>query len=137
MNHKKINEEEDVDKEPDYLFLVKKNRAAFLISQLVELNLKVKEFASAMNPDHTILVIYFSNEVLDQMAEISDVKCRLLDYNESLNFKNHAEELYEQFQARQKQFLMQQVFEQEIDIDYYNKVGIIIDHFPLHDEFRK
>ena len=45
INHKKINEE-DVDSEPDYLIVVKKNRAAFLINQLVELNLTVKEFPS-------------------------------------------------------------------------------------------
>ena len=45
MNHKKFYEEE-FDQEADYLFVVKKNRAAFLISQLLELNLVIKEFPS-------------------------------------------------------------------------------------------
>jgi hypothetical protein len=31
---------------------------------------------------------------------------------------------------------MNKIFEQEIDLDYYKKVGVIVDHFPLHDEFK-
>jgi len=64
-----------------------------------------------------VLVIYFSNEVLDYMAEIYKVKCRLLDYNQTVPFKTHAEDIFEQFQARQKQFLMMKIFDEEIDID--------------------
>jgi hypothetical protein len=64
-----------------------------------------------------MLVIYFSDDLLDQMAEIHEVKVRLLDHGQTIQFKNHAEDLYEQFQARQKQFLMMKIFDQEIDID--------------------
>lgn len=128
MNHKKLFDDgQEFDAEADYVFIVKKQRAAFLISQLMDLNIVVKEFTSifiiyhvylgALNPTETMLVIYFSDDTLDKMAEILEVKVRLLDHGSTMPFKNHAEELYEQFQARQKQFLMMKVFEQEIDID--------------------
>lgn len=44
MNHKRIeeNSEDFCDTEPDYMFVVKKNREKFLEMQLQELNLKVK-----------------------------------------------------------------------------------------------
>ena len=116
MNHKMLNEEE-FDTEPDYLFVVKSKRADFLLAQLKEINVRVKEFPSAKNKENTNIIIYFSDDVLDQMAEINRLKCRLLDQNVSTYFKNHAEELFEQFQARQKQFLMLKVLDQEIDID--------------------
>lgn len=45
------------------------------------------------------------------------MKVKLLDSNVSIEFKNHAEDMYEQFEARQKQYLMMKIFEQEIDID--------------------
>lgn len=32
---------------------------------------------------------------------------------------------------------MLKIFEEEIDIEYYNKVGVIIDHFPMHDNFKE
>jgi hypothetical protein len=43
MSHKRLVEVE-CDNEPDYLFVVKKNRAPFLIEQFLQLTLKVKEF---------------------------------------------------------------------------------------------
>ena len=32
-----------------------------------------------MNPDLAILVVLFSDEVLDQMAEINQLKCRIMN----------------------------------------------------------
>ncbi len=29
------------------------------------------------------------------------------------------------------------IFEQELDINYLMKMGVIIEHFPLHDKFNK
>jgi hypothetical protein len=95
MNHKKLFDEMEFDAEPDYCFVVKKARAAFLIQQLIELNLVVKEFAckffsflkyslAALNPTETILVIFFSDDVLDKMAEILEVKVRLLDLGQAV-----------------------------------------------------
>lgn len=63
-----------------------------------------------------MLVIYFSNEILDQVAEIQRVKCRLLTFRISTEFKHYASDMFEQFQARQKQYLMLKIFNEEIDI---------------------
>ncbi len=64
-----------------------------------------------MNKTQTILVIYFSDDTLDKMAEILELKVKLLDSNVAIEFKNHAEDMYEQFEARQKQYLMMKIFE--------------------------
>jgi hypothetical protein len=32
---------------------------------------------------------------------------------------------------------MHKIFEEEIEIEYYKKVGVIIDHFPMHDNFKE
>jgi hypothetical protein len=63
------------------------------------------------------LIIYFADDLLDQVAELNNIEVRLLDKNQTLPFKNFAEDIYEQFNARQKQYLMKTIFEQEIDID--------------------
>lgn len=70
-----------------------------------------------MDNTETIVIVFFSDEVLDIIAETNKVKVRLLDHGEAVQFKNYAEEMYEQFQARQKQYLMMKMFEEEIDID--------------------
>ncbi len=38
----------------------------------------------AMNKTETLLVIYFSDDLLDKMAEIHQVKVRLLDLGQSI-----------------------------------------------------
>ena len=44
-----------------------------------------------------MILIYFPDELLDQMAEIHEVQVRLLDSMQTAPFKDHAEELFEQF----------------------------------------
>lgn len=48
-----------------------------------------------MSNENTILVIYFSDEILDKMAEIFEVQVRLLDYNYNVEFKTYAVEMFE------------------------------------------
>jgi hypothetical protein len=72
---------------------------------------------ASANNQHTILMVYTPDSLLNQMAEIQKVNTRLLDYNTSLPFKTYSSELFEQFQARQKQYLMSKIFESEINID--------------------
>lgn len=64
-----------------------------------------------------MLVIFFSNELLDKVAEVYELPVRLLDMDQAIQFKDYAEEIFEEFQARQKQFLMRKIFEEEIDIE--------------------
>lgn len=59
-------------------------------------------------------MVYFPQEVLDQMAELLDLECRIHDRNETHQFKAYAKDLFEKFQARQNQYLMIKVLEQEI-----------------------
>jgi len=40
-------------------------------------------------------VIYFADDTLDKMAEILELKVRLLDIGQAIEFKNHAQELFE------------------------------------------
>lgn len=62
MNHKKLFDDQEFDAEPDYCIVVKKARAAFLISQLIELNLVVKEFACKLS----LLTSYFYFSCFEQ-----------------------------------------------------------------------
>ena len=52
---------------------MKENLAEFLQSELQKLNLFIKRFVSSKEKDNLILVIYFSDEILDQVAEINEV----------------------------------------------------------------
>lgn len=81
MNHRKVLDEKEYDDEADYMFVVAKKRSAFMKQQLEELHLKVIEFPSLLNPDRVILVIFFSDLVLDLMAENIQIPMRLLDYS--------------------------------------------------------
>jgi hypothetical protein len=55
MNHKKLyDDEEEVDPEADYVFIVKSSKAIILINQLQELNLVIKEFKCKVLLSYTI-----------------------------------------------------------------------------------
>ena len=86
-----------------------------------------------MNKDNDLLVIYFPDSMLDHTAEILKIETDLIDLDQTYPYKNYADELFEAFNARQKHYIMQKIFEKEIDINYYQNVGIIVDHFPLHE----
>lgn len=53
------------------------------------------------------------------MAELDELPVRLLDINYALPFKDYAEDMFEAFQARQKQYLMRKILTQQIDLEYY------------------
>ena len=91
MNHKKLVGGDGVDLEPDYVFIVQKLRAPLLIDGLKDLKIDFKSFTcknlwffnvsfiAALNPDRVLLVIFFSDDLLDEMAEIYELPVRLLD----------------------------------------------------------
>jgi hypothetical protein len=62
--------------------------------------MSITKFLAAMNKDHTIIAINFSDDVLDQVAELEGLEVRLLDLKQTLPYKIHADDLYEQFNAR-------------------------------------
>jgi len=47
--------------------------------------------------DETIIVVYVDDTLLDVMAELLRVKCRMSEYKVQMEFKCYAADLFEQF----------------------------------------
>ena len=94
----------------------------------------MKEFRGS---DLMMVVLYFDDSVVDLMAEINGVECRLSQHNLTQPFKCYAADMFDQFNSRQHQAIIWQTLEDEIDMDYMRKSGVIIDHFPVHMPERK
>ena len=56
--------------------------------------------------DQTIVVIYVDDTLLDVMAELIKVKCRLSNHKCMLEFKCYAADLFEQFDNQQTQAII-------------------------------
>ena len=44
-----------------------------------------------------LFIVYFPDEILDQMAELEELPVQLLDSDNILPFKDYAEDIYEAF----------------------------------------
>ena len=84
-----------------------------------------------------MIVLYFDDSVIDLMGEILGIECRLSKYDCQLPFKCYASDMFDQFNARQLQTIILETLEQEMDIDYLVKSGVILNHFPVHLPERK
>ena len=84
-----------------------------------------------------IMVLYFDDSVLDLMAEIQKVKVKMSQYDCLVEFKCFAEDKFQPFNARQKQAIILKSLENDIDIEYLEKQGVILDHFPMHARDRE
>ena len=82
--------------------------------------------------DTIILVLYFDDSVIDLMGEILEVECRLSKYDCTMPFKCYAADMYDQFNSRQHISIVLETLNQELDMDYMRKSGVIVDHFPVH-----
>jgi hypothetical protein len=127
--------DDHIKEEYDYVLYVKSKRADFIEEQLEEAEITFKRF-EAIEPKRTFFALSFPVEVLDSYAEDMAMRVRLLEYNDAAEFKQKASSMFEQFNARQKHVLLQRLFEDEMDLKYYSKVGIIKQHFPLHSDKR-
>jgi len=123
---------------PDYLFICRPTTF-----QVVERNLKGLasldvSFTTIPNSDDSkmLVCVFFSDDTYDVMAEILRVKTRLKMYDYMNEFKGYASELFEQYNSRQAQFIMQETFKRVMDIDYLVKARIVDDHYPLHTHDR-
>ena len=55
-------------------------------------------YIGALNHENSILVVYFSDEVLDAVAEIKKVQCRLLEgKGATAEFKTYGNDMFEKF----------------------------------------
>ena len=75
--------------------------------------------------DTIIVVLYFDDSVVDLMAEILQIECRLSKYDCQQPFKCYAADMFDQFNSRQHQAIVTQTIKSEIDIDYLVKSGVI------------
>ena len=66
------------------------------------------------------------------MGEILEVECRLSKYDCVQPFKCYAADKFDQFNSRQHQAIVMETLEQEVDMDYMRKSGVILEHFPVH-----
>lgn len=82
--------------------------------------------------DTMIIVLYFDDSVIDLMGEILGIECRLSKYDCMLPFKCYAGDMFDQFNARQIQTIILATLETEMDIEYLQKSGVILHHFPVH-----
>lgn len=82
--------------------------------------------------DVMMVVLYFDDSVIDLMAEILGVECRLSSMDCQMQFSCYASDMFDQFNSRQHQSIITQTLENELDIAYLKKSGVIIDNFFVH-----
>ena len=87
--------------DPDYCFIVQKEYMSTMREALEPLMKSGGIYYSTYDrdgmADQTIVVIYVDDTLLDVMAELIKVKCRLSNYKCMLEFKCYAADLFEQF----------------------------------------
>ena len=79
-----------------------------------------------------MVVLYFDDSVLDTMAEIINIECRLSKFDCKLPFKNFAADHFDQFNSRQHQAIVIETLEHEMDMDYMRSSGVIVNDFTIH-----
>ena len=93
---------------------------------------KAEEGTKRGETDTIVLVLYFDDSVIDLMGEILEVECRMSKYDCVMPFKCYASDMYDQFNSRQHISIVLETLNQELDMDYLRKSGVILDHFPVH-----
>lgn len=138
-------------KSPDYCLVTRADTLLLLLSQLRSLvnrggvyysiydKIESQEDFNKTTRSHDtmMIVLYFDDSVIDLMGEILGIECRLSKYDCQLPFKCYASDMFDQFNARQLQTIILETLEQEMDIDYLVKSGVILNHFPVHLPERK
>lgn len=109
---------DEIHEEYDYCLYVKKSRADFIEEQLDEAGIDRKRFP-AIDPKREIFALNFTQQILDPIAEDLGMRIRLLEYNDTVEFKELASDMYEGFNARQKHALYEKHFAEEMDLRYY------------------
>lgn len=126
---------------PDYCFIVQKDQLQVLMEGLHSLMRGGGVYYSKEerddDPDQVIIVVYFDDNIIDIMAELMDVKCRLSGFDVMADFKCFAADFYESFSTRQAQHIIMRTFDHNFDIPYLMKSGVILNHFPLHSDKRQ
>ena len=62
------------------------------------------------------------------------MRTRLSNYDTTFEFKCFAEDFYESFNTRQIHYILETTFQEELNMELFEKRKIIIDRFPLHEK---
>ena len=90
-----------------------------------------------MEENRLMVAIFFPEEVINDIAEEKSIPTRLIEFNDTAPFMSGAKSMFERFNSRQKHTVFLSLLEEEMDLKYYNKVGIVTDSMPIHNQNRK
>ena len=133
-------------KTPDYCFITQASTLNILLLELdplvdaggilYSLYNEIKEIGDfekkPQGEDLIRVVIYFDDPKIDYMGEMLKVETRMKEFDVQLPFKNYASKLFQQFNARQQQFIVVETLQKELEFDYLMESGVILEHFPVH-----
>lgn len=143
----------DDSREADYLIVIDKARKN-IVEKLIELTnqkyknqfgnktslesneaMEYKIFDYSKKPDkQSILIIYFSDELLDYYADELELKVSLQDKYANLPFEMACPDMYERYTASQLLLLYKEILEEEaIDLIHGLATNLYLDHFMLHN----
>jgi len=123
--------------EPDYIFRANLNRVFVLEDQLQALCLDYKIYRYSQKPEEEcVVLVYFSDDVLNEEAENSRFRVQLQDKYQSLEFSAAGKAQFIRFNAREINQLMLQIFKKEFNIKTLEDAGVIKEHFMLHTSRR-
>ena len=127
-------------KDPDYAFVTTKEMVPILKMELDSLLRDKGVYYSIFDkkvPDETqIVVLYFDDNLIDLYAEIQNIKARLKSHPILSEFRCYASDFFEKFNSRQVQSIILTALEDQMDLGYMCKSGVITDHFPCHSDDR-
>lgn len=170
LNDNSIGEREDnnqlkhyikLEKEPDYVFVVAKDRLEVLTQQLEAIEefyqkqkkdggdsfgifpekcqqyLRWRCFSHSADPEQKSLVLVtFSDRILNRKAEEIRMNVHLQNKYQTLPFVLEAQNNFQRFSASQKMILFNKIFASEFDVTVLVQVGVIKDHFMLHSSMK-
>ena len=83
-----------------------------------------------------LYVTYFTEEFINSMGERLGMECKMSSYDCLLEYKCFANDLFESFDSSQVQYIMRKTFENAFDFWYLVQSGVIMEHFPCHNDRR-
>ena len=78
------------------------------------------------------VVIFMTDSKIDMMAEQMKIETRLKKYDCLLPFKSEARNMFEQFNSRQYHYIVSEILQRELDLNFLKTTEVVLDHFPLH-----
>ena len=100
--------------------------------------LAYREYRESRAPEATTLVlVYFSDRILNRKAEEIGMRVHLQDKYQTLPFVLEAQTNFVRFNASQRYTLFQKLFAEEFDLGVLLEAKVISKHFMLHTVSKK